>query len=151
MPAADVSCGLMTRQVMQSVLPISPQRPGVMVCVSTVVLQAGSPLPGLPKGAAITLSNTLDLQQSNPMHYKSTDETAKFERVREAHRAHVCPTAEQSVAEHQLLTMSLAHVYTPKMSHAVHRRHAVLQRGSEPNSCTTSWGMWQSGWLHSES
>jgi anti-sigma-K factor RskA len=38
----------------------------------------------MPKGAAITLSATVDLQQSNPMHYKSTDETAKFEQVRRA-------------------------------------------------------------------
>jgi hypothetical protein len=43
--------------------------------------QAGSPLPAMPKGAAITLSTNLDLQQSNAVHYKSTDETAKFEQV----------------------------------------------------------------------
>jgi len=43
--------------------------------------QAGSPLPALPKGAAITLgTGGLDLQ-ANPMHYKATDETAKFEQV----------------------------------------------------------------------
>lgn len=36
----------------------------------------------MPKGAAITLSATVDPQQSNPMHYKATDETAKFEQVR---------------------------------------------------------------------
>lgn len=42
-------------------------------------MRAGSPLPALPKGAAITLgTGGLDLQ-ANPMHYKATDETAKFE------------------------------------------------------------------------
>lgn len=35
----------------------------------------------MPKGAAITLSTNLDLQQSNAVHYKSTDETATFEQV----------------------------------------------------------------------
>jgi hypothetical protein len=36
----------------------------------------------MPKGAAITLSTNIDMQQSNAMHYKATDETAKFEQVR---------------------------------------------------------------------
>lgn len=45
------------------------------------LLQGGSPLPALPKGTAITLSANVDMQQSNPMHYKSTDEIAKFEQV----------------------------------------------------------------------
>lgn len=44
-------------------------------------MQAGSPLPALPKGAAITLSTNIDLQQANAGHYKATDETAKFEQV----------------------------------------------------------------------
>lgn len=50
-------------------------------CLLSCCLQAGSPLPALPKGAAITLTTNLDLQQANPVHYKSTDETAKFEQV----------------------------------------------------------------------
>jgi hypothetical protein len=46
-------------------------------------MRAGSPLPPLPKGAAITLgSGALDAAQANPMHYKQTDETSKFEQVR---------------------------------------------------------------------
>lgn len=35
----------------------------------------------MPKGVAITLSTNLDLQQSNAVHYKSTDETSKFKQV----------------------------------------------------------------------
>jgi hypothetical protein len=49
--------------------------------MSCHALQAGSPLPALPKGAAITLTANIDMQQANPMHYKATDETAKFEQV----------------------------------------------------------------------
>jgi hypothetical protein len=35
----------------------------------------------MPKGAAIILTANIDMQQANPMHYKATDETAKFEQV----------------------------------------------------------------------
>jgi hypothetical protein len=44
----------------------------------------------MPKGAAITLSTNIDMQQSNAMHYKATDETAKFEQVGTQSTAAAC-------------------------------------------------------------
>jgi hypothetical protein len=39
-------------------------------------------LPALPKGASITLGGGgLDMSQANPLYYKQTDETAKYEQV----------------------------------------------------------------------
>lgn len=57
------------------------------------MLQPGLPLQ-MVKGAAITLG-PVDAQQANPLHYKQTDETAKFEQVRQSARQQ--PTAQRAI------------------------------------------------------
>lgn len=46
-----------------------------------VILQSGLGLSTPPKGTVITIGSAMDSQQVNPLYYKQTDETSKFEQV----------------------------------------------------------------------
>lgn len=63
-----------------------------------LLLQSGLGLPTPPKGTIITLASAMDSQQVNPLYYKQTDETAKFEQVGFGHKS--CLIFRQTAAQH---------------------------------------------------